>query len=109
MAFQTKDEASAGGSQEHKLWGGRFRDGLDPLMEEFNASISFDRSVEKKGNMLLQTSPNLVQPKAFTKGFCCCFRMFEDCKYRYIFLHLFLQCMLTTTSQTHVEGRPGRQ
>ena len=48
MAFQTKDEASAGGSQEHKLWGGRFRDGLDPLMEEFNASISFDRSVEKR-------------------------------------------------------------
>ena len=26
-----------------KLWGGRFSDALDPLMEEFNASISFDR------------------------------------------------------------------
>ncbi len=26
-----------------KLWGGRFSDALDPLMEEFNASIGFDR------------------------------------------------------------------
>ena len=26
-----------------KLWGGRFSGALDPLMEEFNASISFDR------------------------------------------------------------------
>ncbi len=26
-----------------KLWGGRFSDALDPLMEEFNASIAFDR------------------------------------------------------------------
>ncbi len=26
-----------------KLWGGRFSDELDPLMEEFNASIAFDR------------------------------------------------------------------
>ena len=26
-----------------KLWGGRFSDALDPLMEEFNASINFDR------------------------------------------------------------------
>ncbi len=26
-----------------KLWGGRFSDVLDPLMEEFNASIAFDR------------------------------------------------------------------
>ena len=25
-----------------KLWGGRFSDALDPLMEEFNASIGFD-------------------------------------------------------------------
>ena len=26
-----------------KLWGGRFSGALDPLMEEFNASIDFDR------------------------------------------------------------------
>lgn len=25
------------------LWGGRFTQGLDPLMEAFNASINFDK------------------------------------------------------------------
>ncbi len=30
-----------------KLWGGRFSDALDPLMEEFNASISFDRRLSQ--------------------------------------------------------------
>ena len=42
---KSKDE---GKSKEHKLWGGRFSDGLNPLMEQFNASISFDRSGQKK-------------------------------------------------------------
>ena len=29
--------------KDSKLWGGRFQIGLDPLMEEFNASLKFDK------------------------------------------------------------------
>ena len=32
-----------GGSATKKLWGGRFRGGLDPIMEQFNNSIDFDK------------------------------------------------------------------
>ncbi len=28
---------------ESKLWGGRFKSGLDPLMEDFNNSLKFDK------------------------------------------------------------------
>jgi argininosuccinate lyase len=28
---------------ENKLWGGRFKTGLDPIMNKFNASLSFDK------------------------------------------------------------------
>jgi len=36
-----------------KLWGGRFRGGLDPIMEQFNNSIDFDKrlwAVDIKGS-----------------------------------------------------------
>ena len=29
----------------NKMWGGRFSSGPDPLMEEINASIDFDRKL----------------------------------------------------------------
>lgn len=39
------ESESGGGSMAKKkmLWGGRFSTGLDPIMEKFNASISFDK------------------------------------------------------------------
>lgn len=29
--------------KDSKLWGGRFHTALDPLMEQFNASLQFDK------------------------------------------------------------------
>lgn len=31
------------GKSEQKLWGGRFTGATDPIMERFNASISYDQ------------------------------------------------------------------
>lgn len=39
------NEASAEGS---KLWGGRFEGSVDPVMEKFNASISYDKAMWKQ-------------------------------------------------------------
>ncbi|KAL9028314.1 MAG: hypothetical protein Q9196_003298 [Gyalolechia fulgens] len=41
----SSEQAQAGGSKpaENKLWGGRFTGGLDPLMEAYNESLSYDR------------------------------------------------------------------
>lgn len=47
MASQAPD------SGETKLWGGRFTGSTDPVMEEFNASISYDKRMwleDLKGN-----------------------------------------------------------
>lgn len=38
-------EASGEGS---KLWGGRFEGSVDPVMEKFNASISYDKAMWKQ-------------------------------------------------------------
>lgn len=35
--------AAGGAGGAKKLWGGRFEEETDPLMEQFNASISFDK------------------------------------------------------------------
>ena len=32
----------------NKMWGGRFRSGPDPIMEEINASIDFDRHLYRQ-------------------------------------------------------------
>ena len=37
--------AGGGGGASPKLWGGRFVGAVDPLMEKFNASISFDKKL----------------------------------------------------------------
>ncbi|XP_071549885.1 argininosuccinate lyase isoform X2 [Panulirus ornatus] len=36
------------GSEGAKLWGGRFEHSIDPVMEQFNASISFDKIMWKQ-------------------------------------------------------------
>ena len=39
------NEANAEGA---KLWGGRFEGAVDPIMEKFNASISYDKAMWKQ-------------------------------------------------------------
>ncbi|KAG0724448.1 Argininosuccinate lyase [Chionoecetes opilio] len=39
---------SAVGSEGSKLWGGRFEGAVDPVMEKFNASISYDKAMWKQ-------------------------------------------------------------
>lgn len=34
--------------EEQKLWGGRFSKGVDPIMEKFNASLSYDKRMWKE-------------------------------------------------------------
>nr|XP_045625554.1 argininosuccinate lyase-like [Procambarus clarkii]XP_045625555.1 argininosuccinate lyase-like [Procambarus clarkii]XP_045625556.1 argininosuccinate lyase-like [Procambarus clarkii] len=40
--------ASEGGSEAVKLWGGRFDSSTDPVMEQFNASMSYDKAMWKQ-------------------------------------------------------------
>lgn len=45
--------AAAGGSSKEadapkKLWGGRFSEKIDPLMEKFNESLSFDKRLAQE-------------------------------------------------------------
>lgn len=44
--------ASAGGAADaaptQKLWGGRFSEKIDPLMEKFNESLSFDKRLAQE-------------------------------------------------------------
>lgn len=41
------DAASTAESEATKLWGGRFEGAVDPVMEKFNASISYDKAMWK--------------------------------------------------------------
>ena len=34
--------------EKKKLWGGRFSEDIDPLMEKFNESLSFDRRMAQE-------------------------------------------------------------
>ena len=36
-------EENATGTEQKKLWGGRFTGATDPLMEKFNESLPFDK------------------------------------------------------------------
>ena len=35
-------------AEKKKLWGGRFSEDIDPLMEKFNESLSFDRRMAQE-------------------------------------------------------------
>jgi hypothetical protein len=41
--------AAAEPTEKKKLWGGRFSEDIDPLMEKFNESLSFDRRMAQVG------------------------------------------------------------
>lgn len=43
--MNVSSEASSEGT---KLWGGRFEGAVDPVMEKFNASISYDKTMWKQ-------------------------------------------------------------
>ena len=34
--------------EKKKLWGGRFSEDIDPLMEKFNESLSFDKRMAQE-------------------------------------------------------------
>ena len=38
-----KAKTGGGGGEGSKLWGGRFTGATDPVMEQFNASIGYDK------------------------------------------------------------------
>lgn len=38
-------ELTEGNGEGAKLWGGRFEGSTDPIMEQFNASISYDKTM----------------------------------------------------------------
>ena len=110
---KTKDE---GKSKEHKLWGGRFSDGLNPLMEQFNASISFDRSGQKRDT---ESTKKRFLNKNSSRVLFQHKRHFVPCLLGYI-LQKFLTMILCSSSsvscfslnhplnwQSNVEGRPG--
>lgn len=40
--------ASETGSEGAKLWGGRFEGSTDPVMEQFNASLPYDKAMWKQ-------------------------------------------------------------
>lgn len=41
-------EGAAGSEAPKKLWGGRFSEKIDPLMEKFNESLSFDKRLAQE-------------------------------------------------------------
>lgn len=41
------DTGSLAESEATKLWGGRFEGTVDPVMEKFNASMSYDKAMWK--------------------------------------------------------------
>lgn len=41
------EPANKAESETIKLWGGRFEGSVDPVMEKFNASISYDKAMWK--------------------------------------------------------------
>jgi len=48
MAEPAAKKAKTGGEEGNKLWGGRFTGATDPVMEQFNASISYDKRMWKQ-------------------------------------------------------------
>ena len=46
MPMAAKSEGATG--EKKKLWGGRFSEDIDPLMEKFNESLSFDRRMAQE-------------------------------------------------------------
>lgn len=50
--MQAETSSSSGGDK--KLWGGRFTGKIDPLMEQFNESLPFDKRMWKED---LQAGP----------------------------------------------------
>ena len=45
-------EESATGTEQKKLWGGRFTGATDPLMEKFNESLPFDKRMWREDLMV---------------------------------------------------------
>ena len=46
VPMAAKSEGATG--EKKKLWGGRFSEDIDPLMEKFNESLSFDRRMAQE-------------------------------------------------------------
>lgn len=42
---ESREGAIASTDTQSKLWGGRFREGVDPIMERFNRSIDYDKQL----------------------------------------------------------------
>ncbi len=45
-------EENATGTEQKKLWGGRFTGATDPLMEKFNESLPFDKRMWREDLMV---------------------------------------------------------
>lgn len=54
---------AAAGEEGSKLWGGRFSGKTDPVMEKFNASISYDKRMWKE---------DIAGSVSYVKGVCEC-------------------------------------
>ncbi|XP_041349400.1 argininosuccinate lyase-like isoform X2 [Gigantopelta aegis] len=55
-------------SEEKKLWGGRFTGATDPIMEKFNASISYDRRMWKEDILGSQAYVKAIEKVGIVTG-----------------------------------------
>ena len=49
-------EENATGTEQKKLWGGRFTGATDPLMEKFNESLPFDKRMWREDLLVFRHS-----------------------------------------------------
>ena len=56
-------EEVATGTEQKKLWGGRFTGATDPLMEKFNESLPFDKRMWKE-DLLVGSQQSISQHAA---------------------------------------------